>query len=207
VVVGRVTLAGAGSVQVVGTYAYVSASTAGLQIVDIRTPTAPRIVGRLDTAGNAQGIAVANGYVYIADETAVRVVDVRTPTNPVLRTSVATPATAIAASGARLVAVGGLQMKVMDITNPAAPIVRSTTTAYGAQAVQLVGSAAALATPAINHFDQSGGVYMVDITNPAAPRMVKQVVVPGTTRTLASANGYFYAGDSASVIDVLGPMQ
>jgi hypothetical protein len=206
-IVGRVVLPGASGVQVVGSYAYVSAVQAGLQVVDISVPTAPRIVGKLDTAGNAQAVSVSNGYAYVADETAVRVIDVRTPTKPVLRASVATPATAIVASGTRLLAVGGLQLKVMDIANPAAPVVRSTTTAYGAQAIRVVGSVAVLATPALNHFDQSGGVYLIDLTNPAAPKMVKKVVVPGTTRSLTSANGYVYAGDSASVIDVLGPMQ
>jgi hypothetical protein len=206
VIVGRATLPGGTGVQVVGRYAYVSASTAGLLILDIISPTAPRIVGSLDTAGSAQGVAVVNGYAYVADQTAVRVVDVRTPTSPVLKASITTPATALAAVGTRLAVIGGLQLKVIDVTNPLAPVVRSTTTAYGAQAVQLIGSQAVLATPAINHFDLSGGLYVIDLTNPAAPRVVKQVVVPGTTRSLTSANGYVYAGDSASVIDALGPM-
>jgi hypothetical protein len=151
-------------------------------------------------------VSVSNGYAYVADDTTVQVIDVRTPSKPVRRATIATRATAIVASGTRLLAVGGLQLKVIDIANPGAPIVRSTTTAYGAQAVQMTATAAVLATPAINHFDQSGGLYLIDLTNPAAPAMVKKVVVPGTTRTLTTANGYVYAGDSASVIDVLGPM-
>jgi hypothetical protein len=206
VIVGRVTLPGASGVQVVGSFAYVSAGAAGLEVIDISSPTAPRIVASLDTAGIAWGVSVANGYAYVADETAVRVIDVHTPTKPVLKASVTTPATAITAGGTKLLVIGGLQLKVMDITNPVAPIVRSTSTAYGAQAVQVMGSLAVLATPGINHFDLGGGLYVIDIANPAAPKMVKQLVVPGTTRSLTSANGYVYAGDSAGVIDVLGPM-
>lgn len=80
---------------------------------------------------------------------------------------------------------------------------RSTTTAYGAQAVQVIETSAFLATPASNHFDASGGVYMIDVANPAAPRLVKQIIVPGTTRSLAAVDGRIHAGDSAGIIDVI----
>jgi hypothetical protein len=202
-IVGRLTLPGGLGIETVGTLAYVAAGAAGLRVVDVATPTAPRIVGSVDTPGTAHEVAVANGWAYVADDSAVRVIDVSAPTRPVIRTSIATPATAIGVAGNRLGVLGGLQLKLIDVGNPAAPILRSATDGLDAQAVRVVGNVVVLATPAINHFDVDGGVYVLDASDLAQPRFVKQVFVPGTTRALAAANNLIYAGDSAAVVDVI----
>src|SRR4029079_15338296 len=172
VIAGRVTLPGGTSLEVDGSFAYVSAGLAGLQIVDVSNPAAPRIVGALDTPGTAQAVDVAGNTAYVADDTSVQVVDVTDRTRPVAVGSVPPPATAVAVASSRLYVIGGLQLKIVDVTTPAAPVVRSATTAYGGQAVQVIGTSAFLATPAINHFDTTGGIYMLDVANPAAPRLV-----------------------------------
>jgi hypothetical protein len=200
-----VTLQNASDLRVVGSLVYVAAAESGLQIVDVSTPTAPRIVGAVDTPGSAQAVAVFNGYAYVADTTSVVVVDVSTPSRPAIRGSLATPATAVGAGPLGVYVLGGLQLKILDVRTPASPVVRSTTTSYGAQAVQPAGSLLVLATPGLNHFDASGGLFVLDASNPAQPRLLRQIVVPGITRTLTSANGYVYAGDSAGVIDVVVP--
>jgi hypothetical protein len=198
-----VTLPGATGLKVDGSFVYVSAAAAGLQIVDVSSPTAPRIVGVLDTPGTAQAVDVAGNTAYVADDTAVLVVNVTDRTRPAVVASLPMAATMLGVGGSHLYVIGGLQLKVIDVTSATAPVVRSTTTAYGAQAVQLIGTFAFLATPAINHFDTAGGVYMLDVANPAAPRLVKQLIVPGTTRSLTVAAGRLYAGDSAGIIDVI----
>ena len=202
-IVGRVTLPGGSNLKVDGSFAYVTAGAAGLQIIDISTPTAPRIVGVLDTPGTAMSVDVAGNTAYVADDTAVLVVNVADRTRPAVVSTVVTPATALTVGGARVYAIGGLKLKVIDVATPSAPVIRSTTTAYGAQAVQVIGTSAFLATPGLNHFDTSGGVYLLDVANPAAPRLVKQIIVPGTTRSLAAVDGRIYAGDSAGIIDVI----
>jgi hypothetical protein len=201
VIAGRVTVAGS-NLAVDGSFAYVTAGGTGLQIVDISSPTAPRIVATLDTPGLAQAVDVAGNYAYVADGTATLVVDVTDRTRPAVVGTVTGPSTTLAVAGSRLYVIGDL-LKVIDVTNATAPVVRSATTAYGAQAVQVIGTSAFLATPAINHFDLSGGVYMLDVANPAAPRLVKQIIVPGITRSLVATNGRIYAGDSAGVLDVI----
>jgi hypothetical protein len=203
VIAGRVTVPGASALKVDGSFVYVTAGAAGLHIIDVANPSAPRIVGTLDTPGTAQGVDVAGNTVYVADGTAALVVDVTDRTRPAIAASVATAATTLAVSGSRVYVIGGLQLKVVDVATATAPVVRSTSTAHGAQAVQAIGTSVFLATPAINHFDTAGGVYMIDVANPAAPRLVKQLIVPGTTRSLTTANGRLYAGDSAGIIDVI----
>jgi hypothetical protein len=204
-IVGRVTVAGGSEIMLVGSLAYVAAGSAGLQIVDVSSPTAPRIVGATDTPGNAHAVAVGgNGYAYVADETAVVAVDVSNPSAPAVRGSVATTATAIALAGARVYVVDGLQLKILDVSSPAAPALLSTTAGYGAQAVDAMGTTLLLATPAINHLDTSGGVYVLDATSATSPHLVRQVIVPGTTRSVRAVGDGCYAGDAAALIDVIG---
>jgi hypothetical protein len=203
--VGRVTLPAATEVRAIGSLVYVAAADVGLRIVDVSSPSAPRIIGAVDTPGNAQSVAVLNGYAYVADTNAVVAIDVSTPTKPVIRGSLATAATAIGAGAQDVYVIGGLQLKILDVSRPAAPAVRSTTPSYGGQAVQSAGSLLTLATPGLNHFDTSGGVYVLDVSNGSQPRLLRQIIVPGMTRALTSANGLIYAGDSAGLLDVIVP--
>ena len=58
-----------------------------------------------------------------------------------------------------------------------------------------------LATPAGSHSDTSGGVYLVDVSDPTQPNIIDQAIVPGTTRSVTVLNNVVYAGDSASTLD------
>ena len=50
-----------------GGYAYVADRFAGLQVIDIKNPEKPIIVGGVDTPGHAFGVTVVGSYVYVAD--------------------------------------------------------------------------------------------------------------------------------------------
>jgi hypothetical protein len=202
VVVGRLPLPAGLDIKVMGGYAFIPAGAAGLQVVDVRTPSAPRMVMTVDTPGSGYGVAVRDGYAYVADGSAVAVVDVRTPTSSRLVKNIPTAATDVATGPGRLYVVGGQQLKVVNVSVPTAPVVQSTTPAYGAQGVAAMGNHVFLATPALNHFDTTGGIYLVNASNPAAPVLVRQQIVPGTTRTVVEAGGRVYAGDSAALVDV-----
>ena len=202
-VVGRTTLAGGSDVKVAGSLVYVAAGGAGLQIVDVGSPLAPAIVGTVDTPGTATAVAVANGHAYVADDTALEVVDVANPARPVIVGSLATRSTAVAvAAGRAYVLDGGLQLKIVDVSAPAAPALLSATRGFGAQGIDVAGTLAVLATPAANH-DPTAGLYVVDVSNATAPRLVRQVMVPGTVRTVAAAGDVVYVGDGAAVVDVV----
>jgi hypothetical protein len=51
-----------------GDFAYISGDEWGLQVVDIRDPASPRVVGAVETPGYCVGSDLAGGYVYIADQ-------------------------------------------------------------------------------------------------------------------------------------------
>ena len=60
-----------------------SGSNAGLRVVDVSDPKAPKIVGETNGYGLVKGVDVANGYAYVAEFTEqLRVVDVSDPTAP-----------------------------------------------------------------------------------------------------------------------------
>jgi hypothetical protein len=69
--------------QVVGNIAYLAAGQAGLLIVDVTDPQAPRQIGAYDTPGNAKALAVVEQVVYEADgRQGLRVIDASNPRQP-----------------------------------------------------------------------------------------------------------------------------
>jgi hypothetical protein len=203
-IVGRATVAGGSDLRVAGNLAYVPTGAAGLQVVDVSSPTAPRLVGTVDTPGSATGVAITGAWAYVADGTAIRAVDLSNPAAPVIRGSLGVAATAIAAAGNRVYALSGTQLHIVDVSAPASPALLGSSAGYGAQGLSASGSLVALATPGMNHFDPAGGVYVIDAASPTQPRLLKQVIVPGTTRCVAAVGNWVYAGDSAGVVDVIG---
>jgi hypothetical protein len=204
-IVGRVTLpAAAAGMKVVGSYAYLAAGAYGLQVVDLSTPSSPRIVASADTAGSALRVAVSNGYAYVADNTSLVAIDVRTPTQPSIVGTLATTATDVAAAGSRLYVLDGTNLKVVDVANPAAPSLVSTSAGHGAQSVDAFGTNyALLATPGTSHSDPNGGVWVIDVTNPAQPVPYDVIIAPGRTGHVVVNGNTAYAADGAGTVDVL----
>ncbi len=194
-IVGRVTLAGGLSLRIVGSTAYVAGGSVGLQMVNISNPAAPMIVGSIDTPGSAYAVAVSGGYAYVADYTSIQVINVSNPGSPVVVGSLATSqATAVAISGSRLYVIDYLSLKIIDVTNPATPLLLGTSSSYNAIGLDVSGPYVFLA---------GGGVNILDATNAAQPSLIKNIAVPGSTRSVTDLNGYVYAGDSAAIVDVI----
>ena len=154
------------------------------------------LVGLVPGVGTASDIVVdgTTHRAYVASrEFGLSVVNVSTPS-------------AIAVSGTRAYAVDGSQLKIIDITHPVRPVLLNATPGFGApQGIVVSGTVAYLATPALTHGDvPTGGVSAVDLSDPAHPRLLDQLVVPGTIRKLALDSRFLYASDTASILDVIG---
>ena len=72
------------AITVVGTTAFVAAGAAGLVVVDVSDPTAPRVADTFDTPGSAVEIASTERHVFLADWESVRVYDISKPLAPQL---------------------------------------------------------------------------------------------------------------------------
>jgi hypothetical protein len=205
-VLGRLTMSGGNAldVKVVGTLAYVAASKGGLQIVDLSTPTSLRIIGSVNIPYAAAAVDVGTtGYAYVGTSGGIYVIDVRTPTSPEIVASIATSATALATANQLIYALDGEQLKVFDATVPGAPRQIAALRGVTAQALSATGSWLVLATPALSHADTSGGLYLVDVSDPTQPNVIDQAIVPGRTRSATVLNKTVYADDSASTLDIL----
>jgi hypothetical protein len=119
-------------VAVHGNYAFVAASIAGLQVVDISTPASPFTVGTVDTHDYAADVAILSRppftYALVADWNAgVVVVNVTDPQAPAIVATVPTPGVARGVSVAGDFAyvandIAGIQ--VLDIANILLPVIR-----------------------------------------------------------------------------------
>jgi hypothetical protein len=208
-VVGRVTLAGGNSgIKVVGSLVYVAAGSAGLQVINVSNPSAPSIVNTIPTTEAALDLTIDNGYLYAAGPFKVMAFSLSNPQSPSLVGSLTVSSTALsfpvlAAANSRVYEIVGLSLQIIDVSSPSSPYLLSTSTSYSAQGINATGNTVFLTMPAADHFDTRGGVYVLDMSNATSPSLIKQVIVPGLTKSVAIAGSYAYAGDSAAIVDVI----
>ena len=113
-------------VVVSGGYAYVAGSIRGLWVVDISDSTAPRVVGLCDyeVSGSALGVALSGDYLYVAASGGGMVVFSR-PLHLPLRLvgQIGGVNNAVAVAGNRAYLGVGPRLVVLDISDPASPLV------------------------------------------------------------------------------------
>lgn len=110
--------------------AYVAASRAGLQIVDLEAAPGPSLVGGVTLTGNARGVAVSGATAYVAaDIGGLRVVDVTQATQPTEIGSLTTGSRMIAVAAASsyvYLADQNTTVRVVNVSQPKAPTSVST---------------------------------------------------------------------------------
>ena len=114
-----------------GDYAYVADYQAGLWVVDVTQPAAPREVAFVDTPGYAVGVTIAGQYAYVADESSLRIIDVSDPANAFEVGAADTPgyAKSVAVVG-KTAYVGQIfcanecsaGLLIMDVSDPTQPV-------------------------------------------------------------------------------------
>jgi hypothetical protein len=130
-------------VAVSGNYAYVAGAMGGVRIVDVSTPTAPRLVSTFSTSGNCFSVAAEAGRLYAGSgDGTIQVVSVADPARPVAVGSYSSqgPVYGLSVVGNQLfVSNGGGGIQVLDISNPAAVSLQTFIETPG-EARQLVSS-------------------------------------------------------------------
>ncbi|MFI0606834.1 MAG: LVIVD repeat-containing protein [Anaerolineae bacterium] len=208
-----------GPLAVRGGFAYVG-QTAGLVIVDLADPRAPRLVGG-PVAGSARpyDIAVSGDHAYVSyydsDDTpgGIDVFDVADPRSPrrVASLELTTGVFPVAAEGDVLAVIANRELWLIDIANPRDPRVAAVSggqtehpsfdiglTNVSDMAMQ--GNTVWLASPDDDPLDQ-GGVVAIDIANLRSPRQMGQLrTLPADA--LAIAGETLVALGSSSGVDV-----
>jgi len=194
---------GISDLKVAGDYVYVAAGSSGLLVVDKRDPSQLRVA--TTRATNTSSVALTNTttHLFVATQDQIVAFNIGSPSNPVQVGQLSVVASAIAAHGNELYALVGNTLRRYSIANPAAITFISETNSFGAQALAMAGTRIVLARPAVDHFDSAGGVYVFDCSSGDVPVKTDQVIVPGTTRTVAITGNLALAGDSASTLNVI----
>lgn len=182
-----------------GNYAYIAGGSSGLYIYNVSNPASPSYTGIYDdgTSAWANGIAKDGNYVYIAYDDELYIVDVSTPSVPAHQGHVAinAPGTSMSVAVMDTFAFtanftngswsNGLTIyNVNDKTNPTV-ITNADTYGYSRD-ICLSGDYAFIA---------DDGLYVIDITNPAAP------VFADTLFTNTDLYGVYVAGNLAFAAD------
>ncbi len=157
-------------VQVVGKTAYVAADDAGLKIIDVSNPNAPKYLGGCITGGSAMDVQVNGNYAYVADYAqGLKVVDITNPAFPKIVGKYSTEGLALGlhvVGNTAYVCDGDLN--IIDVSNPTAlkRLGVYTTGDNGfAWNVQVVGNLAYLAA-------DSDGLQIIDISQPGSPIII-----------------------------------
>ena len=180
----------------------------GLQIIAVKDPANPEIIGSIDTPGYANGVAVSGTTVYVADGySGLQIIDVKDPANPQIIGSVDTPGKAlgVAVSGTTAYVADGSGLQIIDVKDPANPqfIGSIDTPGYAAYGVAVSGTTAYVA-------DYDGGLQIIDVEDPANPEIIGigsaytpwYGAVSGTTAYYV-VDWYWYSG--LQIIDISDP--
>jgi hypothetical protein len=169
------------AVEVAGSYAFLASGAAGLSVADVTNLAQPVLAARLATPGSANDVRVSGTVAYVAEDSGLLLVDVTDPTHPARLGSLAIPGgrqVRLAVGGGGLVYLVDLTfgLRVVNAGNPLQPVQVGSLALPGTpRAVSLGGTglggfglAGSYAVVACG----DGGVAVVDVSDPTAPRQV-----------------------------------
>lgn len=199
------TPARAEAIEVQGSYAYLGYLMRSLGVVDVSDPHLPQTVTSVPQASGVLDLVASGTWLYTISSTGMWSIDISTPQSPVARGFLAIPGHAITVDGAHAYVLGGYGVSVVNIANPAAPV--------------LVG---ALPTQAARDMDLSGhtlfvvdwlGVEVIDVLDPAHPVEVgriegQELQSPGSVVGIRiRGDAAYLAGDRLEIVDIGDPLQ
>lgn len=183
-----------------GGHAFVAAFADGLQVVDVRDPVTPRLVGGSNAVRAARDVVVQGSMAYVADnDLGLVVFDIAEPTSPrllgfhrpdsTLRGIPMMPAVAVSGHHAYVTyhtnrAEHGLL--VYDVGNPSAP------TLVGRLDTPSLTTDVAVDGRYAYVIENAQSVQMIDVSRPDAPRKVATFTMNFGVEVIAATRGYVY---------------
>lgn len=211
-VVAGLNLSGqANDITLAGNIAYL-ATGSGLKVVDIATPTQPRLLGSFATSAGAMAVRVRGTTAYLGVGNSLQIVSVA---NPGAMISVSTTNVGGLVWGLDLdatrnllaVAAGGAGLRLVDVSNLSAPVLRGTAGTGDARAVALRGAYAFVG-------DYANSMTSIDIADAASPVIRSQTAQNlGGRLTGVALTGNFVVGsdvlfvNGVPIIDTSDPVQ
>lgn len=195
-VVASLSLGGnANDITLAGNLAYL-ATTGGLKVVDVSTPTTPRLLGSFSGVGSILGVKVRGTAAFVTGGSTLTIISASNPGAMIQAGQVSVGGTAWnleidATRNLAIVAAGSAGLRVVDIANLSAPVVRGGVATGDARGVALAGNTAIVA-------DYANSMTSVNIANVAAPQVLSR-----TQQSLGGLlNGVAITGNFAVGADV-----
>ncbi len=189
-----------------GDLAYVALDDQGLQIVDLIDPDNPFLAGLLAPTERTVGVAVSGSYAYTLDSSGgnglLHIVDVSDEFYPTVVRSVTLPESGdhIAVSDGYAFVETGNHFLVVDVSEPTNPFL-------AAQA-DMGSTGDMLLDGALVFLGNDGGLEIIDVSDPTAPRGLGALDIPVGIDTLVAVPGttlYATSVFSFLTIDVSDP--
>jgi hypothetical protein len=201
------------SLEVSGSLAFLC-SAGVFHVIDISNPSAPALVGTTTGFGSGR-IAINGKYAYVANGGLV-VVDVGDPAAPEVLGGVSVPGfTSDVEISGNIGCVSiykegpGPSLQVLDLSNPAQPVIVSSTPLPPAYGVAMDGDARAYV--ATGGWNLPVTLYAIDLANLASPQILSHVELSTGTQTIphgvtyAGGRAYVCADTGLYVVDVSSP--
>ena len=215
-----------GHVVVAGKHCYVSAGSAGLQVIDVGEASNPVRVAAYVSGRSTRGIALAGNYVYLTEselsgsfprQGRLEVLDISDPTSPRrvggaglveagFGGSIALSANRAFVSSTEGLA-GTLSIRIFDLSDPTHPqLLGKYDTRGWSSALSVHGNYVFLGVETSLSDALRAGLEVVDVTQPANPRLVSvwhnsyEVFFP---RTVLISGNLIYLGESRRSLHVL----
>lgn len=191
-----------------GNYVY-AATGSNLDIFDVTNPSSPSWLSSFPVDDWTQNVTVSGSYAYISDYSyGLFVVDVSNPSSPseVGYASTGFRTTKVVLDGDYAYVANGDSMRVLNVNNPANPVMVS--------AVPMNDRAVNISVGVGHVFvaDRNYGLHCVNISNPANPSIVSEATIePPASGTAFSTffddNKVYvaYGGSGLRIIDVNNP--
>jgi hypothetical protein len=193
-----------------GSHAYVALGDAGLEVVDVRDPTAPRSLGTFRADADAYAVLLHRGHLFVGTEVGIQVFALTDPALP--QALVALPlaglvsADDLAAAGDRIFAATPTGIEVVDVSTPAAPVRLGALSPPGAAATAIAVDGARLAAAG---FD--GRLHVLAAGTPAPSAVVATLSVVGFVTCLDAEPGRARVGTieprAFHLVDLADPLR
>jgi len=193
-------------------YAYVTALSGGLQIIDLSSPATPRVIGHVDAQPpldpDFSEIAVSGDWAYVGTwQGFIHAIDVSDPARPaeVAVLQATGEFNGMAVQGHILYVTGRIgPFQLIDISNPAHPKLVGALDVPNAVEVAVSGAYAYLVVT--GSLEEGGGLTIVDVSDPNTPVVIGHYgIIDGSDVAVAGNLVYLSTADTLNIIDVSDP--
>ncbi|MBK9356331.1 MAG: hypothetical protein IPN08_02910 [Bacteroidales bacterium] len=201
----------AGSIDLQGNYAYLSAGSAGLRIINVADPEHPFETGNYNAGPNSQcwGIDVSGNHAYLAyGMEGFRIVDITDPVNPVETGSFILPEadifSRVVVSGNIAFTNVGSTVYALNVEDPDLPALLGTKTIIGEITDMEIRQNMLLCVSNFNDFSSSFyGLVVLNVQNPSAITQIGQYDTQEYSYKLCLKDNLCYLGNGTAGIAVL----